>query len=133
MRRFHLKTRLAAAIACALALCGCDDSNTPSTPTTQATVTGRWTGDLSIQGLTGQMVWTLTQTGTSVTGPATIGLPSGVILVNGTLSGTLTGNSLAYSIAVGQSGVPSQPACTGQFAGTMTVSAGPVSTMSGPI
>jgi hypothetical protein len=53
--------------------------------------------------------------------------------VNGTLNGTLTGNTLAYTIAVGQSGVPSQPACTGQFAGTMTVSTGPVSTMTGPI
>jgi len=124
--------RLVAAMMCVLALWGCNDT-TPSTPTQLPSVTGRWTGDLSIQGVTGQMTWTLTQTGTSVTGPATIGLPNGIIFVNGTLTGTLAGTSLAYTIAVGPSGVPTQPTCTGQFGGTMTVNTGTVSTMTGPI
>ncbi len=79
------------------------------------------------------MTWTLSQTGTSVTGPVTIGLPNGVVLLNGTLSGTLTGTSLDYTIAVAASGVPDQPACTGQLGGTMTVTTGTVSTMTGPI
>jgi len=124
--------RLVAAMMCVLALWGCNDT-TPSTPTQLPSVTGRWTGDLSIQSVTGQMTWTLTQTGTSVTGPATIGLPSGTIFVNGTLTGTLAGTSLAYTIAVGPSGVATQPTCTGQFGGTMTVNTGTVSTMTGPI
>jgi hypothetical protein len=133
MRRRLLTTRLALALACALALCACDDNATPSTPTQQITVTGRWTGDLTVQGVTGQTVWTLTQSGTSVTGPVTIGLPNGVIFVNGSLTGTLAGSMLTYTIAVGPSGVPTQPTCTGQFSGTMTVSIGTVSTMSGRI
>lgn len=128
-----MTTRLAATMACVLTLWGCSDTTTPSTPTQQPTVSGRWTGELTIQGVTGQMVWTLTQTGNSVTGPATIGLPNGVIFVNGTLNGTLSGTTLTYTIAVAATGVPSQPACTGQFAGTMTVSTGTVSTMTGPI
>jgi len=122
-----------ATIACVLTLWGCNDTTTPSTPTQPATLTGRWTGNLTIQGVTGQMTWTLTQTGTSVTGPATVGLPNGIIFVNGTVNGTLNGSALTYTIAVGPSGVPSQPLCTGQFAGTLNVSASTVPTMSGPI
>ena len=126
-----MTTRLVAAIACVLGLWGCNDTTTPSTPTQQGAVTGRWTGDLTIQGVTGQMVWTLTQSGTSVTGPATIGLPNGVIFVNGILTGTNTGTSLTYTIAVAPSGVPTQPSCTGRFDGTMSVNTGAVSTMVG--
>jgi hypothetical protein len=127
-------TRLPILLVCFAAAWGCNDS-TPGNPgpVTQATLTGRWTGDLSVQGVTGRMTWTLTQSGTSVTGPITIGLPNGVVLLNGTLSGTLTGTSLDYTIAVAANGVPEQPTCTGQLGGTMTVTTGTVSTMTGPI
>ena len=127
--------RLLATLICIVAAWGCNDTTTPSTPgqVSQATVTGRWTGDLTVQGVTGRMTWTLTQTGTSVTGPVTIALPSGTVLLNGTLSGTLTGTSLEYIIAVGANGLPNQPTCTGQLGGTMTVNSGTVSTMTGPI
>ena len=128
-----MTTRLAAALVFILALGGCVDNTTPSTPTQQVTLTGRWTGDLSVQGVTGQTVWTLTQSGTSVTGPVTIGLPNGVIYVNGSLTGTVAGSTLTYTIAVGSNGVPTQPTCTGQFAGTMTASIATVSTMTGRI
>ncbi|PYR28688.1 MAG: hypothetical protein DMF98_02125 [Acidobacteria bacterium] len=129
-----MSTRLLATLLCIVAAWGCNDSS-PNNPAavTQATLTGRWTGDLIVQGVTGRMTWTLSQTGTSVTGPVTIGLPNGVVLLNGTLSGTLTGTSLDYTIAVAASGVPDQPACTGQLGGTMTVTTGTVSTMIGPI
>jgi hypothetical protein len=127
-------TRLLTTLICILAAWGCND-NTPSTPAavSQATVTGRWTGDLTVQGVSGRMTWTLTQSGTSVTGPVTIALPTGTVLLNGTLSGTLTGTSLEYTIAVNANGLPNQPTCTGQLGGTMTVSSGTVSTMTGPI
>ena len=129
-----MSTRLLATLLCIVAAWGCNDSS-PNNPAaaTQATLTGRWTGDLIVQGVTGRMTWTLSQTGTSVSGPITIGLPNGVVLLNGMLSGTLTGTSLDYTIAVAASGVPDQPACTGQLGGTMTVTTGTVSTMTGPI
>ncbi len=129
-----MSTRLLATLLCIVTAWGCNDSS-PNNPAAvaQATLTGRWTGDLIVQGVTGRMTWTLSQTGTSVTGPVTIGLPNGVVLLNGTLSGTLTGTSLDYTIAVAASGVPDQPACTGQLGGTMTVTTGTVSTMTGPI
>jgi hypothetical protein len=128
-------TRLVTALICLVAAWGCNDNSTPNTPgpVSQATLTGRWTGDLTVQGVTGRMTWTLTQSGTSVTGPVTIGLPTGTVLLNGTLTGTLTGSSLPYTIAVAAGGVPSQTTCTGQLGGTMTVTTGTVSTMTGPI
>jgi hypothetical protein len=126
---------LLTAVVCAVALWACNDSNTPATPSqlTRLTVTGRWTGDLTFQDVTGRMTWTLTQNGTAVTGAVTIGLPSGTVLLNGALTGTLDGSSLAYTIAVAPNGIPSQPTCTGQLGGTMTVSAGTIPTMAGSI
>jgi hypothetical protein len=68
-----------------------------------------------------------------VTGPVLISLPTGTVLLNGTLTGTLSGSSLPYAIAVAPLGIPTQPTCTGELGGTMTVSSGTVSTMTGPI
>ena len=79
------------------------------------------------------MTWTLTQTGTAVTGPVLVGLSNGVILLNGFLTGTMAGPSLTYTITVGPGGVPNQPACTGQLGGTMAVTISTVSTMVGPM
>jgi hypothetical protein len=124
-------------LVCAAALSGCDGNGTtrPSAPTQGPTlnVTGRWVGDLTIQNVTGRMTWTLSQSETSVTGPVLIGLATGTVLLNGTLTGMLNGSSLSYSIDVAPNGIPAQPTCTGQLVGTMTVSTGPVPTMIGPI
>ena len=71
------------------------------------------------------------QTGTAVTGPVLVRLPNGIVLLNGFLTGTLTGSTLTYSIAVGPGGIPTQPACVGQLGGTMTATAGAPSTLVG--
>jgi hypothetical protein len=99
----------------------------------QIDVTGRWATDLTVQGVTGRMTWTLTQTTGSVTGSALVSQPNGFVLLNGAVSGTLTGSSLAYTITVAPGAVPNQPSCSGRLAGTMTVVFGVVSTMTGPI
>jgi len=111
----------------------CDDKS-PTTPApTQIDVTGRWATDITVQTIPTRMTWTLTQTGTAVTGPVLVGLANGIVLFNGFLTGTLTGSSLAYTITVGPGGIPSQPTCTGQLGGTMAVSFGVVSSMVGPM
>jgi hypothetical protein len=124
-------------LVCAAALSGCNGNGTttPTALTQGATlnVTGRWMGDLTFQNVTGRMTWTLSQSGTSVTGPVLIGLPTGTVLLNGTLTGMLNGSTLPYSIDVAPNGIPTQPRCTGQLVGTMTVSTGTVPTMTGPI
>lgn len=79
------------------------------------------------------MTWTLTQTTGGVTGPVLVSMPNGFVLLNGVLSGTLTGSSLAYTITVAPGAVPNQPSCSGRLAGTMTLIVGVVSMMTGPI
>jgi hypothetical protein len=121
-------------MALALSAAACSDKSTPTSPApTQIDVTGRWATDISIQGLTGRMTWTLTQSSGGVSGPVLVSLTNGFVLLNGFLTGTLTGTSLAYSITVAPGGVPNQPACSGQLGGTMTVTVGAVSTMTGPM
>ncbi len=112
----------------------CDKSTAPAAPApAPIDVTGTWTGDVTFQGTTARIRWTLTQSGTSVSGPVLLSLPSGTVLVNGLLTGTLTGSSLPYTITVAPGGIPAQPACAGQLGGTMTVTMGAASTMTGPI
>jgi hypothetical protein len=116
-------SRRSLAIAVALtisAACGVEHTSTTLSPT-QTDVSGRWATDVAVQGISARMTWMLTQAATGVTGPVLVGLPNGVVLLNGALTGTLTGSSLAYTIRVTTDGVPSQPACSGQFGGTMNV------------
>jgi hypothetical protein len=106
-----------------------EHSATPSAPAID--LTGTWRGDFTVQGLTAEMVWTLTQTGTSVSGPILARLPNGIVLLNGFLTGTLAGSTLTYTISVGPQGIPTQPACVGQLGGTMTAQTGVTSSLNG--
>ena len=105
------------------------NSLTPPSPVLE--LSGTWRGNFAVQGVTSEMVWTLTQSGTSVTGPVLVRLPSGIVLLNGFLTGTLNGSTLTYTISVGPQGIPSQPACVGQLGGTMAARMGPPSTLTG--
>ena len=112
--------------------CNKDNSGTPSSPTTTATnVAGTWASTVTAAGVSARMTWTLSQTGTAVTGPVLLGLSSGTVLMNGFLTGTISGTTLTYTISVGPGGIPLQPSCAGQLGGTMAVSIGTVSTMTG--
>jgi len=94
-------------------------------------LTGTWSGDFAAQGVTTRMTWNLSQSGTAVSGTALVTLPTGIVLLNGVLSGNIAGSSLTYTISVGPGAIPSQPACVGQLGGTMTASIGVTSTLSG--
>jgi len=121
----------------ALFLSSCSsNSSTPTTPTTATLdVTGKWVGPVSFEDIDANMTWQLTQTGTNVTGPVTLGMSSGTILLNGFLTGTLnnatsTSASLDYTVTVAAGGIPTQPSCAGQLKGTMTASP---TTLVGPL
>jgi hypothetical protein len=102
----------------------------PTEPTNPATdLTGTWRGNITVSNVSALMTWTLTQTGTSVTGPVVIALPTGVVLMNGTLAGTLSGTTLAFTVTVPPGGIVSQPGCSGQIAGSNTVAS--AATMNG--
>src|SRR5207253_1387653 len=113
----------------------CGDDATPTTPpATQPAplnVAGTWSGSLVIEGTTARMTWTLTQSGASVTGPVLVALPSGTVLANAALSGTVTTSTLTYTIAVPPGGIPAQPSCSGQAGGSATATIAVSSTLAG--
>jgi hypothetical protein len=110
-----------ALVVAALVAAACGDEM-PTEPTNPpASLTGTWRGNITVNNVSALMTWTLTQTGTSVTGPVVIALPTGVVLMNGTVSGTLTGTNLGFTVTVPPGGIVSQPGCSGQIAGANTV------------
>ena len=128
----RLRSVVAIVMLTAAAGAACSSIQSSATPPTQAIdLTGTWRGNFAVQTVTSEMVWTLTQSGTSVSGPVLVRLPNGVVLLNGFLTGALSGSSLAYTISVGQQGIPSQPACAGRLGGTMTARTGTTSTLTG--
>ena len=120
-----------ALVATLVGSAACSDNSTPNPPSTAINLTGRWVGNMTVLGTSGVMNWTLSQSDSAVTGPVFLGLPSGTVLLNGTLVGTLSGSTLTYTITVAPGNIPSQPSCAGQIAGTMAVSSGPPSTLTG--
>lgn len=112
--------------------CTSSSGSSPSAPQPQVpNLTGTWAGNVVLQGTTTRMTWSLTQTNNTVTGPAFVSLPNGTVLLNGVLSGTLSGSMLAYTIAVSPGGIPSQPACSGQLGGSATANTGAAPTLTG--
>src|SRR5688572_17631166 len=121
-------------IVCVLALgllfssvaCKSGSSPPPGSPSSSGvSVAGTWNGDLAALGTVGRTTWVLTQTNTAVAGTALVLLPTGTVLLNGTVAGTVTGSTLTYAISVGPGGLPSQPACVAQLGGTMSIAGTP--------
>jgi hypothetical protein len=121
------------ALIVSVALAPACSNQSPATPTTgpRLNLSGTWVGTLVVEGATARMTWTLSQLNTDVTGPVLVTLPSGVVLLNGSLTGTVAGSVLTYTIVVAPGGIPRQPGCAGQLGGTMSVTVGMVSTLAG--
>ena len=92
----------------------------PASPSQMLDLSGTWRGTVGIDMASAQMTWTLTQTNAAITGPATVALPNGIVLMNGTVAGTLSNVVLTYTLNVPPGGVTLIPSCSGQVAGTMT-------------
>jgi len=123
---------LAFVLACSVAWAsGCSSSKSTTAPSPDIDLNGTWRGQFAVPGATAPMTWTLMQTGTAVSGPVLVTLPNGIVLLNGFLTGTLSGTTLPYTISVGPGGIPSQPSCAGQLTGTMAVTVGVTSTLAG--
>jgi hypothetical protein len=130
-----MRRTIGAIILLGLVFTGCTEKNSSGTPTSPTTPTinlsGTWTGNVTILTISGVMTWTLTQSGGNVTGPVVLTQPTGFVLLNGFLTGTLSGSTLTYAISVGPGGIPSQPTCTGQLGGQLTATIGAPSTLVG--
>jgi hypothetical protein len=112
----------------------CSADKTPNAPEASGlNLTATWSGPIVVGDVEARMSWNLAQLNNVVTGPATVLLSNGIVLMNGFLTGTVSGMTLSYTISVGNGGVPTRPTCAGQLAGTMTVTVGPPSTLSGPM
>ncbi len=129
-RRVDMRWKYASIVVVLLLAAGCSDKSTPTAPS-PPNLTGTWSGALTLQDTPAQMKWTLAQSGTAVSGPVLVLLPTGVVLMNGSLTGTLSGTTLTYTIAVSPGGIPSNPACTGQLDGTAAVTSGAAPTLTG--
>ena len=118
-------------LAVVTAACGGGGSEPPMSPSTLPALAGTWSGTLLVQGTATRMTWTLTQNNTQVSGPALVLLPSGTVLLNGMVAGTLTGTTLDYTIDVVPGGIPAAPSCAGRFGGAATVAGAPASALDG--
>jgi len=112
----------------------CGSEKTPNAPEAGGlNLTGTWNGPIVVENAEARMSWNLTQLNNVVSGPVTVLRPNGIVLMNAFLNGTLSGMTLPYTISVGNGGVPSRPNCAGQLTGTMTVTVGSPSSLSGPM
>jgi general secretion pathway protein D len=90
----------------------------PSSTPADLDLTGTWLGTLTTLPGAPQMIWTLTEAGTSVDGSVVVSL-QGLVLLNGTLAGTLTNaTTLSDTITVPEGGLPTAPTCSGQLTGS---------------
>lgn len=122
LRRSRLMRLLRAALAVAalVATTACD-AELPAEPSEPLNISGEWRGSITVNGVPARMTWTLTHISASVTGPVLVALPTGLVLMNGALTGTLGGTTMTYTIAVPAGAIQLQPACSGQIGGTTTV------------
>jgi general secretion pathway protein D len=81
-------------------------------------LTGIWAGELAAIPGTPRMIWTLTESGSSVTGAVQVVLSSGVVVLNGTVTGTIVNTMFTYAITVPPNGIFLAPACSGQLTGS---------------
>lgn len=128
-----MRRSLFAVCFCLALLSACSSDMAPAVPTTtqQGDLSGNWSGGLTVGGAAARMTWTLSQSNANVTGPVLVGLPNGVVLLNGLLTGTVAGSTLTYTILVSPGGIPTQPQCVGQLGGTMMAAIGMPSTLTG--
>jgi hypothetical protein len=118
------------AAACTVATIACSGKSSPSAPSTPSAslnLAGTWAGSASDSSGPGLMTWQLTQSGTAVTGSAVVADSLGVTVARGTLSGTLSGSSLPFTVTIPAGGFDSGPSCTGQFTGTVSATAASMS------
>jgi hypothetical protein len=111
--------------------CGRDKSPASPTPSPTLTLSGTYAGDITVQNTPARMVWVVTQSGNGVSGSVRVSLPSGLVIMNGTVAGTVSGTSLMYTILVAPGGIPLQPSCSGQLSGTATGTTSAPFTLSG--
>src|SRR6185369_9825881 len=108
-------------------------SDSPSSPTNNSTTStlnlaGRWSGNVSDSSGPGTGTFTLTQSGSSVSGPMAGRDTATGLNVSGSLQGTLNGSTLTFTITVPVGGYPGAfSVCSSTSTGTASVTATQIS------
>ena len=108
-------------IAATAVLAACSGTTKPSPA---LDLTGVWSGRVGQQqsGSALRVTWTATQSGTTVSGPATLVKPASDVPATGTMSGTLAGSQLTLTYSVPAGAVPVYLSCTIAGSGSATAS-----------
>jgi hypothetical protein len=94
---------------------------TPSSPSiSSVALNGVYSGRSSDTSGPGNMSWTVSQAGASVSGAVAAVTPKEAVAFTGALSGTLSGTTLSFTIAVSNSGISKFPNCSATLNGTAT-------------
>jgi hypothetical protein len=123
MRSFRTIVLIAIAAAAAGA---CHGSTSPSPP---LNLSGAWSGMLGqpLSGSALRVTWIVSQTGTTVSGPATLVKPVLNLPATGTMSGTLVGSQLTLTYSVPAGVVPVYLSCMITGSGSATASSQTIS------
>lgn len=107
-------------VAVVLALAAACGGSTAPTPALD--LTGVWSGRLGQpqSGSALRVMWTATQSGATVSGPATLVKGTTNVSATGTMSGTLSGSQLTLSYSVPAGAVPVYLSCTITGSGSAT-------------
>src|SRR5262249_54594531 len=90
-----------------LAGCGSGTSTPTPAPTQPSPISiiGIWSGDVSDSSGSGRMQWSLSQTGSSVTGQASASTASGAVTFTAAGTGTLSGTDLTWPTQIRAAGI----------------------------
>jgi hypothetical protein len=113
MNIHSLKPRLAIGVLLLATVVSCG-GDSPTSPAAIA-LSGTYAGTASDNTGPGQMSWSLSQSANKVTGSMSASTPSGSVVFFGSISGTLSGSTLQFSISGGITGLPN---CTVSMSGS---------------
>ena len=116
-----MRAVLVVMFACITTGCG----GSASGPSSSLNLTGSWSGMVGQpqSGSALRLTWIATQSGTTVSGPATVVKPSTDVPATGTMAGTLTGSRLTLTYEVPAGSVPVYLSCTISGSGIATATA----------
>jgi hypothetical protein len=101
----------------------CGGNSSPTQPTTTASLSGIWSGSATDSSGPGLMTWQITQTGSSFAGTMTMTDSRTGVRGTGSVSGTVNGATIQFSLTVPSGGFDSAyGACTANVSGQAAVS-----------
>lgn len=120
----RFKAVLAAIVLAGTAACGGGSGSSPTSPGSPVVLSGTYSGSAQDTSGPGRMTWQVSQSGTSVSGTATLVDTATNTTLTGTISGSVSGSTLTFQIAVASGASPTPgSSCSASSSGTAQVTA----------